>query len=307
MAMHGLLVIDKPRGVSSHDVVRRVRRLCGTRRVGHGGTLDPLATGVLVVAVGEGTRVLQFFLDEDKAYRATFRLGEVTDTQDSEGTVLSTAPFDGVTPAQVEEACAAMVGTIEQIPPMYSALKKDGVPLYKLARQGQEVERQARVLQIRSLKVCEIDLPSVTIEVECSKGTYIRTLCHDIGAALGCGAHLTALRRIASGRFTEAQAAGLDALEALAAEGGQLPLLGPAEALQGWPGVEVSEEAARRLRDGVPPTLEEAPAVQGLGEGRQVLLLESGRLLAVARFAPSRQKERRGDYELVRVFNGAWQ
>lgn len=301
--MNGILIIDKPRAMTSFDVVRRVRKLCGTRRVGHAGTLDPLATGVLPVAVGEGTRIVQFLMEGEKTYRATLKLGEITDTQDAEGEILERRPVVDVTEEALEEACRSLVGTISQVPPMYSALKKDGVPLHRLARQGIEVERQARQIEIRRLEILEVRLPYMTFEVDCSKGTYVRTLCHDVGIAVGTGAHLTELRRIRNGSFSESDSVTLEQLSADADAGVPVNLLSLSEALHGFPSFEISEAAASRLRDGVPPELTSIGESVRCKEGEKVLLLRDGILLAVASFAPSRNREKRGDFELLRVFN----
>lgn len=298
--MHGILIVDKPAGMTSNDVVRRVRRLLGTRRVGHCGTLDPMATGILPVAVGEGTRLVQFLMDGDKSYRATLRLGETTDTQDAEGTVLECRDWHAVDEPAVRLAAAAFVGPLQQIPPMYSALKRDGVPLYRLARQGVEVERAPRSVSINRLEVLGVELPLVTIEVDCSKGTYIRTLAHDLGSALGVGAHLVALRRTRHGRFDEMSAVTLEQLEQLLAAGERPPLLGPRTVLASLPQLELSAEAARRLCNGIPPVTDETSNDTVCGD--LVLLLHAGRLLAIARFAPQRSLESRGDFELLTVF-----
>ena len=210
--MNGFLVIDKPQGVTSFDVVRTVRRVLKVRRVGHCGTLDPMATGVLPVAIGEATRLVEFVMDGAKIYRGTLKLGETTDTQDAEGTILSRGAIDGIDRVEIEGVIATLLGPIQQLTPMYSALKRDGVPLYELARKGIEVERTLRSIEIYRFELCSLDLPFVTFEVTCSKGTYVRTLAHNLGARLGCGAHLTALRRLKSGAFTEAEAISLDRL-----------------------------------------------------------------------------------------------
>lgn len=301
--MNGILLIDKPQGMTSHDVVRRVRRLLRTRRVGHTGTLDPLATGVLPVAVGEATRIVQFLMEGDKTYRAVLKLGETTTTQDAEGEVLERRPAEGITPEAVIAAARSFEGVIHQLPPMYSALKKDGVPLYRLARQGIEVERESREVRIDRLQILDVDLPLVTLEVDCSKGTYVRTLCHDLGLALGTGAHLVALRRTRSGSFTEADCITLEQLET---DGTATPPhLSVDEALRGMPALEVDAEAARRLADGIPPALASLSAAPGCPEGEAVRLMHGGNLLAVARFAPGRLSEKRGDFELLRVFQAA--
>lgn len=299
--MDGILILDKPAGVSSHDLVRQVRRVCRQRQVGHAGTLDPLATGILVVGLGAGTRIIQFLMEGRKTYRATLKLGETTDTQDAEGVVLDQRPWQGVRGEEIEAAGRSLVGTIRQVPPMYSALKKDGVPLYKLARQGIEIERQARTVTIHSLLVEEIALPYVTLVVDCSKGTYIRTLCHDLGATLGCGAHLVALRRTRSGCFTEKDC--VRDLAAYADRPESLPLLSLEQCLREYPSFVVTPPAAARLRNGVPPAAHELVEGSGLpAPGATVVLLDGGGLLAVARFAPGRERESRGDFELARVF-----
>jgi tRNA pseudouridine55 synthase len=301
--MNGILLIDKPPGMTSHDVVRRVRRLLRTRRVGHTGTLDPLATGVLPIAVGEATRIVQFLMEGDKTYRAILKLGETTTTQDAEGEVLERRPVEGITAETVIAAARSFEGVIRQLPPMYSALKKDGVPLYRLARQGIEVERESRAVRIDRLQILDVDLPLITLEVDCSKGTYVRTLCHDLGLVLGTGAHLLALRRTRSGSFTEADCVTLEQLET---DGTATPpLLSVDEALRGMPALEVDAEATRRLADGIPPALASLSAAPGCPEGETVRLMHAGTLLAIARFAPGRLNEKRGDFELLRVFQAA--
>ena len=199
--MNGVIVIDKPQGMTSFDIVRQVRRMCKVRRVGHAGTLDPLATGVLPVAVGWATRLVEYMMAGEKTYQATMKLGASTDTQDSEGQILEEKEWQHVDRAALDEAVASFVGDIDQLPPMYSALKKDGKPLYQLARQGIEVERQLRSIHIDSIVVDDFAPPLVTFTVHCSKGTYVRTLCHDLGQKLNCGAHMTALRRMSCGHF----------------------------------------------------------------------------------------------------------
>jgi len=301
--VHGILLIDKSPGMTSHDVVRRLRRLLGTRRIGHTGTLDPMATGVLPVAVGEGTRLVEFLMEGEKEYRATLRLGIATTTQDAEGELVSEAPWDKVTAAGLEAAAARLRGDILQLPPMYSALKREGVPLHRLARQGIEVERQPRPVTIHSLELLKIALPLVEIHVTCSKGTYIRTLAHDLGAALGCGAHLTALRRTRSGPFREGDCLTLDQLETRLSEQRPLPLLGPRAALPEMAVVAVEAAAAARLANGVPPQRPECSNTEALEEGARVLLEASGAIAAIGRFAPRREREGRGDFELLRVFS----
>lgn len=245
-----LLVIDKPCGLSSFAVVKRVRSLLGKKkeRVGHGGTLDPFATGVLPICVGEGTKVLPFLLDADKTYEASVRFGVETDTLDLTGQVLAEHPVQGLTRAALEGALERFRGAIEQVPPMYSALKRDGKPLYKYARAGITVERAARKVTIHALDLLDFEGPDrARLRIRCSKGTYIRSLAADLGTQLGVGAHLVGLRRTASGPFQIEQAVSLDDLVACLAEGRPLPMLSPLQALAHLPSVTVDESAARVL------------------------------------------------------------
>ncbi|MCF0123617.1 MAG: tRNA pseudouridine(55) synthase TruB [Ruminiclostridium sp.] len=206
---NGILIIDKPQDWTSHDVVAKLRGILHEKRIGHAGTLDPMATGVLPVFVGRATRAVEFAAEREKEYIAGLQLGVVTDTQDVTGNVLSTAPAD-VTREGLEAALEAFRGNIQQIPPMYSAIKKDGRKLYELARRGQEVERRPRPVTIYRLEILDQLSPSAfTLRVLCSKGTYVRTLCHDIGQALGCGGTLASLRRTKSAGFTLDQAVTL--------------------------------------------------------------------------------------------------
>lgn len=301
--MNGILIVDKPQGMTSHAVVGRVRRLFGLRKVGHAGTLDPLATGVLVVALGQATRILQFLMEENKTYRASMLLGKVTDTQDSEGQVVSTHETSHLGEDEILAACMSMLGSFDQMPPMYSALKKDGVPLYKLARKGIEVARAARPVTIFSLEKVTVQSPCLTFDVCCSKGTYVRTLCHDIGAKLGCGAHLTSLRRLQSAPFVEQDAVTLDTIERTAPEDRHLLLLSIGEALRGHASLTVSDVGLKRLGFGIPPTIDMIVDPIDLDEGCVVLLVGAKGPLAVTRYAPSREHEPRGDFELLRVFN----
>lgn len=200
--LNGVLLIDKAPGMTSHDVVAITRRVLNTKRVGHCGTLDPLATGLLIVVVGRATKISDLLMAEDKEYVGTMRLGEVTDSQDADGEVIETREVPALTPTQIEAAFAKYKGDFYQTPPMVSAIKKEGVPLYKLARQGKTVEREARFVHVYGYEVQNIRLPEIDFRVVCTKGFYVRTYAHDIGQDLGCGAHLRSLRRTKSGRFT---------------------------------------------------------------------------------------------------------
>lgn len=286
--------------MTSHDVVRKIRRIYQTRKVGHAGTLDPLATGVLPVAIGDGTKILQFLLAENKSYRATFRLGITTDTLDAEGQVLLERPVPELTDSELEDVCVEFRGDIKQLPPMFSALKKDGVPLYKLARQGKTVERKLRQVTISRLDLICRYLQEVTIEVDCSKGTYIRTLISDIGEQLGCGAHLTALRRLRSGDFSIAECLTLDELQQLDEPTTVLHSLD--EALRNYPAVQLNVSAAEALKFGIPPELSQVKAVEELFGGDLLRLQIDQQMAAIARYEPLRIKEKRGDFELIRVF-----
>jgi tRNA pseudouridine55 synthase len=246
----GVLNIDKPAGWTSHDVVARIRRLAGERRVGHAGTLDPMATGVLVVCLGAATRLVEYLADLDKSYRATIRFGAVTDTWDAEGEVIATADTADLTLAAAESALAAFRGTIEQTPPMYSALKRDGRPLYELARQGVTVEREARLVEISRLEIISWAPPDLVVDITCSKGTYVRAIAHDLGAALGVGAHLAALARTRVGSFTLDSAVPPEAITSGDA-GALLAALRPAAAAVGHlPAVTLTPDEAALVRQG---------------------------------------------------------
>lgn len=248
----GILNLDKPRGPTSHDIVDRVRERTRVRRVGHAGTLDPLASGVLVVCVGRrATRVAQYLMGERKVYRADVRLGITTDTYDGEGEVIAEAPVE-VSRRQVEAALTRFEGPIEQIPPMFSALKHKGKPLYRLARRGVEVEREPRRVVIDRLELTAWEPPTCTLEMACSAGTYVRVLVHDLGQALGCGAYVTDLIRLASGIFRLEDAITLETLARAASEGRWPEFLCPVdEALADlFPALHLDADAARRLCSG---------------------------------------------------------
>jgi tRNA pseudouridine55 synthase len=250
-----LLVIDKPSGPSSFAVVKRVRAVLGKRRekVGHGGTLDPFASGVLPICIGEGTKVLRFLLDADKSYEAQVRFGVETDTLDLTGQVLAEHSLGTLDAAAVEAALVDFRGAIEQVPPMYSALKRDGRPLYTYARKGETVERAARKVTIHELVMVAFEPPDrARLRVRCSKGTYIRSLAADVGQRLGVGAHLVQLRRTASGPFRLEQSISLEELGARVAAGHPLPMLSILEALAHLPTVNVDEAQTLVLERGQP-------------------------------------------------------
>jgi tRNA pseudouridine55 synthase len=211
----GVLLVDKARGMTSHDVVAIARRALGTKKVGHCGTLDPLATGLLLITIGRGTKIQDLLMSEDKEYVGTIRLGEVTDSQDADGQVIETNPVPAFTREQIQWVFDKFRGDFYQTPPMVSAIKKNGVPLYKLARQGKQIEREPRFVRVYTQEIRDVRLPEIDFLVVCSKGFYVRTYAHDIGRELGCGGHLSALRRTKSGRFSVNHAVSVENLKAL--------------------------------------------------------------------------------------------
>ena len=210
----GVLLVDKAPGMTSHDVVAITRRALNTKKVGHCGTLDPLATGLLIITIGRGTKIQDLLMSEDKEYVGTLGLGEITDSQDSDGQVIETRPVGDFTREQLDAAFAKYHGDFYQTPPMVSAIKKDGVPLYKLARQGKTVEREPRFVHVYAHEIQSVRMPEVDFRVVCSKGFYVRTYANDIGMELGCGAHLKSLRRTKSGRFNVEGAVTIEELKA---------------------------------------------------------------------------------------------
>lgn len=261
--VNGILLLDKPDGMTSNDALQQVKRLYKAEKAGHTGSLDPLATGMLPICLGEATKVSGFLLDADKRYLITCKLGVKTATADAEGEVLERRPVPALDEQELEGQLARFRGTIQQIPPMYSALKHKGERLYKLARQGQEVERAPRTVTIRELTLHRLEGDEIDLEVACTKGTYVRTLAEDLGEVLGCGAHVKTLRRLGVGPYTEP--AAMTTLEELrhlagdgfaALDGALLPL---ESALSGWPGVRLSPDSAFYLRQGQAVLVPKAP------------------------------------------------
>lgn len=288
--LDGVLLLDKPVGLSSNDALIRAKRLYRAKKAGHTGTLDPLASGLLPLCFGEATKFSQDLLDADKTYDATMRLGIRTASGDAEGDVIDTRPVV-CDEAAVRAALDAFRGDIVQVPPMYSALKRDGKPLYEYARAGQTVEREGRAVTIHALELLACALPDVTFRVTCSKGTYVRTLAEDIGEALGCGAHLIALRRIGVGALTLDQAVTLDALSDAddAARDGWLQ---PVDALLStFPRIDLGADATRRFLHGQRLRLDEVAlalfdgGAAGAATSRVRVYGDDGRLLGVARAA----------------------
>jgi tRNA pseudouridine55 synthase len=247
----GVLVIDKPVGLTSHDVVQIIRRGTGIRRAGHTGTLDPRASGVLVVLIGPAVRLSEYVSASDKRYQATIRLGTSTDTYDSEGMITSESSSTHVTEEQFDEMLQTYVGEIEQVPPPYSAVKVKGRKAYEMARKGEEVQLEPRKIQVYSLDILEWDPPEVVIDAYCSSGTYIRSLANDLGESLGTGAYLIGLRRTKSGRFTLREAVPLRRLkEAFQAGDWYRYLIPAADALGDWPMVELDPDQVELVRHG---------------------------------------------------------
>lgn len=281
----GFLNVHKPEGPTSHDVVDCIRRHTGVRRVGHGGTLDPLATGVLVICLGKATRLAEFVMGSPKEYRAVVELGRSTDTYDRTGQATEEHDPSAIPREQVEAALARFRGKVLQAPPPFSALKKGGVPLYRLARAGKPLQPEPREVEIARLDLVAWDPPHLTLEVTCSAGTYIRSLAHDLGQALGCGAHLVDLVRLRSGRFHLEEAVPLEALLAAGPQAWRQWLLPLELAVEHLPRVDLDAKEVRRLSQGQPvPTrgpLPPQPGALARGHGPE------GRLVALLRLNPT--------------------
>jgi tRNA pseudouridine55 synthase len=229
--LEGILLIDKPRDHTSHDVVARIRGILHMKRVGHAGTLDPMATGLLIILLGKATKVSQYLISLDKEYEGTVELGKVTDTQDADGEMMETRPVPPLTQEAVQSVMNGFLGDQYQTPPMYSAIKIDGVPLYKSARKGEEVEREPRFIRVMSWEMTRFALPQFDFRLRCTKGTYVRTLAHDLGQKIGCGAHLAALRRTATANFNVSSAITLDQLQQMTPAEIQNRLISPRDAV----------------------------------------------------------------------------
>ena len=279
--IHGIINVYKEKGFTSHDVVAKLRGIVGQKKIGHTGTLDPDATGVLPVCLGKATKLCDLLTDKNKTYEAVLLLGKTTDTQDITGEVLEEKSTEALTEEKVREAIEGFIGDYEQIPPMYSALKVNGKKLYELAREGKVIERKARLVKILDIQILEIDLPKVRMEVSCSKGTYIRTLCHDIGEKLGCGGCMESLIRTRVSTFRIEDAKTLDEIETLKQEGKLAELLVPIEAF---------------AKNGNPLDLKMLKEACGQDEETQVRLYdESGKFIAIYQW-----KEKK--YHIVKMF-----
>lgn len=290
--IHGIILLDKPPGYSSSQAVQKVRWLFTARKAGHTGSLDPFATGMLPICLGEASKTAGFMLDASKRYLATARLGQATATGDTEGDVVREMPVPDLTPAAIDAAFESFRGAIEQVPPMYSALKHQGQPLYKLARAGIEVERKARSLMIHRLELVGWENPLLVFKVHCSKGTYVRTLAEDIAAELGSCAHLQALHRLDVEPFAAADMISLEELEQAAEAGRQDALLQPLDAgLKAWPVVELDGEDRVRFTHGNPAPVRETH------RGKVRVYARNGQILGLG--------EIRGDHKVhpKRLFN----
>lgn len=292
--MDGILVIDKPAGLTSHDVVNKVRRLISSKKVGHAGTLDPFATGVLVLGFNQGTKALNFLKEDDKEYEATLRLGIETDTLDRDGRILRETPCPDIGDGDMEKILASFIGKQSQLPPKFSAIKKDGVPLYKLARKGVDVEVSPREIEIYGMTIIRLEMPDVSFRVRCSSGTYVRSLARDIGIKAGCGAYLESLRRIRSGRFGIEKAIPMERLKGMG-EGWCEAAIGLREALS-LPEVEIDSLKAEMIRMGKEFFLEDLVPGGTVPEGVFMLTFDKD-LVAVAEEGENRK------LRLLRVFN----
>ena len=279
----GILLLDKPAGITSNDALQRVKHFYRAAKAGHTGSLDPLATGLLPICLGGATKFSGFLLDADKRYQVSVRLGVTTATADAEGEIVETVPTDGISEPDLRRAVKGFVGPIEQLPPMYSAVKHKGERLYKLARQGIEVERTPRTVHIHSLDLLDVAIPDFDMDVHCSKGTYVRTLAEDIGKVLGCGGHVSGLRRTGVGPYHESDTrfVTLDDVEQLGSEmdgfvGLDALLLPLDSALRHWPAVRLSEDAAFYLRQGQAVLVPQSPT-----EGLVRLYEQSERFIGV--------------------------
>lgn len=310
-AVGGIIVIDKPAGISSAQVVATVKKATGAKKAGHAGTLDPFATGVLVCCLNQATRLAGFFLKGDKRYEALIRLGITTDTQDATGKITARAPEVTVDRDRILRVLTQFEGPIEQTPPVYSALKHKGVPLYKLARKGTPVQKPARRVTISGIRVTAMDLPEIRLEIRCSAGTYIRTLSADIGQALGCGGHLKALRRSASSGFTIAQALSLEAVQNLARAGKLAETMIPmSKALTGMPKLVADVSLVHKISHGqrlgpgdiAPP--DEASTADGFN-GKFQVVDRQGRLVAVMESPPKKGQENIYNYCCVFHYENA--
>lgn len=293
-------MVDKPTGVTSHDVVQELRRILGTRRVGHTGTLDPGASGVLLTCVGKGTRVAQFLTGYDKEYRAVIRLGATTDTYDGEGEIKETKEECQVSAERIIDAIDSFRGEIWQLPPLHSAIKYKGKRLYQYAREKKEVERTKRKVEIKEISIKGVNMPYVELKVSCSKGTYVRSLAHDVGQKLGCGAYLFSLRRTKVGPYGLQDALSPERISEVKKEGKiNEALISIEEALAHLPSVAVQEDSVARVQHGVPLVSSSVSKVEGSFEPGQTVSItdEQGRIIAMGKALSRSEKFRDSSYK----------
>lgn len=297
--IHGVLNVYKGKGYTSHDVVAKLRGITGQKKIGHTGTLDPDATGVLPVCLGKATKLCDMLTDKDKTYEAVLLLGVSTDTQDAGGEVLGTSDTAGLGEKEVREAIQSFVGGYDQVPPMYSALKVGGKRLYELAREGKVVERKARPVDIYQIRVLKMDLPRVWMEVSCSKGTYIRTLCHDIGEKLGCGGCMEELFRTKVSSFFLSDSLTLADINKRMQEGTLGEVLVPVDAMfGGYRKIVVKEPWISLARNGNSLPIKAVTGGEGIEDGEEVRLYnEAGQFIAIYAW-----KEERKEYHIVKMF-----
>ena len=295
--IHGIINVYKEKGYTSHDVVAKLRGIAGQKKIGHTGTLDPDAEGVLPVCLGKATKVCELLTDKDKTYRAVLFLGQTTDTQDASGTVLETSDVSNLNEAQVTEAVQSFVGEYAQIPPMYSALKVGGKKLYELAREGKTVERKARNVMIHSIKILRVDLPRVEMEVSCSKGTYIRTLCNDIGEKLGVGGCMESLLRVQVGRFVLADSLRLSEIQTVKEDGNLEKILQPIDSVfEQYRAVRIRPDQEKRLQNG--NSFRKPDRLQNYDDQEMVRVYDSnGHFAAVYRYV-----EKDHEFRIVKMF-----
>ena len=295
--IHGIINIYKEKGYTSHDVVAKLRGIAGQKKIGHTGTLDPDAEGVLPVCLGKATKVCELLTDKDKTYRAVLFLGQTTDTQDASGTVLETSDISNLNESQVTEAVQSFVGEYAQIPPMYSALKVGGKKLYELAREGKTVERKARNVKIHSIKILRVDLPRVEMKVSCSKGTYIRTLCHDIGEKLGVGGCMESLLRVRVGRFVLADSLRLSEIQKAKEDGNLEKILQPIDSVfEQYRAVRIRSDQEKRLQNG--NSFRKPDRLQNYDDQEMVRVYDSnGHFAAVYRYV-----EKDHEFRIVKMF-----
>ncbi len=293
--VNGILLLDKPAEITSNAALQTVKRFYNAAKAGHTGSLDPLATGLLPLCFGEATKFSQFLLDADKRYIARVKLGVTTDSGDADGEVIETKLVSDISDRRVEEVIAHYRGETIQVPSMFSAIKVDGQPLYKLARQGIKVEREGRPIRIYDLQVSERGIDEFTLRIHCSKGTYVRTLVEDIGRDLGCGAHVTGLRRLSAGPFVESESVSMSQLEVLQDDWNELDrlLLPVSAAVKEWPVVQLTEVTAYYFRQGQPVQVSNAPTDGWVGiykesSERVDVFIGVGEILGDGRVAPRR-------------------